>query len=74
MIRDVLLGAYTLGWLVVVVITAARNNGTVPAELWTVLGFGVGALLALFRVDDKYGDDKKPGRHRQEPQDEESGS
>lgn len=50
MIRDVLLGVFAAAWLTVIVITAWRT-GTVPPELWAVLGIGVGALMAVFRVD-----------------------
>lgn len=53
MIRDILLGVYGTAWLVVVVITAWRT-GTVPAELWAVLGIGVGALLAAFRSEQEF--------------------
>lgn len=56
MIRDVLLAVYAIGWLVTVIITAWRT-GSVPPELWAVLGVGVGALLAAFKVD-------APGRRR----------
>lgn len=52
MIRDVLLAIYGGVWAVVVVTTAIRT-GQVPAELWAVLGIGVGALLAAFRTDDR---------------------
>lgn len=50
MIRDVLLGAHALAWLVVVILTAWRT-GSVPAELWAVLPFGIGAIMAAFRAD-----------------------
>lgn len=50
MIRDILLTVYAVGWLAVVLVTVWRT-GTVPPELWAVLGVGVGALLAAFRVD-----------------------
>lgn len=52
MIRDVLLAIYGTVWAVVVIATAIRT-GEVPAELWAVLGIGVGALLAAFRTDDR---------------------
>lgn len=52
MIRDVLLGVYALAWLFVVAVTVWRT-GTVPAELWAVLGVGAGALIAVFRTDDR---------------------
>ncbi|HEY9411109.1 MAG TPA: hypothetical protein VIP77_16135 [Jiangellaceae bacterium] len=54
MIRDVLLGLFGLVWAVVVVTTQIRT-GQVPAELWAVLGIGVGGLLAAFRTDDRLG-------------------
>lgn len=50
MIRDILLAFYAVGWLAVVLVTVWRT-GAVPPELWAVLGVGVGALLAAFRVD-----------------------
>jgi hypothetical protein len=49
-IRDVVLAVYAAAWLFVVVLTAWRT-GAVPAELWAVLGVGVGAILAVFRVE-----------------------
>ena len=51
MIREVLLGVHALAWLVVVVLTAWRT-GAVPAELWAVLPFGVGAIMTAFKADD----------------------
>jgi hypothetical protein len=50
MIRDVLLGIFGVGWLVVITITAWRT-GFVPTELWAALGVGTGGLLAVFRTD-----------------------
>jgi hypothetical protein len=50
MIRELLLGVHAAAWLVVVVITAART-GVVPPELWAVLPFGIGTILAAFRAD-----------------------
>jgi hypothetical protein len=54
MIRDVLLLVYGLGWLAVLLVTVWRT-GTVPAELWAVLGLGIGGILAAFRADDRVG-------------------
>lgn len=50
MIRDALLGLFGIVWAVVVLIAAFRH-GTVPAELWAVLGVGAGGLVAVFRTD-----------------------
>lgn len=50
MIREILLGVHATAWLVVVLITVWRT-GEVPAELWAVLPFGVGAIMAAFRAD-----------------------
>lgn len=50
MIRDVLLGIFATAWLVVVLLTAWRM-GSVPAELWAVLGVGAGGIMAIFRTD-----------------------
>lgn len=61
MIRDLLLGVYALAWLVVVLITAWRT-GTVPAELWAVLGVGCGALIAVFRTDAYVGKRRAKGK------------
>jgi hypothetical protein len=65
MIRDLLLGVYALAWLVVVLITAWRT-GTVPAELWAVLGVGAGALIAVFRTDDYVGRRRRKGKDQVE--------
>lgn len=51
MIRDILLGIHGLAWSVVVIITAVRTGGQVPPELWAVLPFGVGGIMAAFRAD-----------------------
>lgn len=59
MIRDVLLAVYAVAWLVVVVITAWRT-GSVPPELWAVLGVGAGGLVAVFRTDDYMGRRREP--------------
>lgn len=50
--RTLLLSMFGAGWLTVVIITAINNHGSVPNELWPVLGFGVGTILAAFRIDD----------------------
>jgi hypothetical protein len=63
MIRDALLRVFASAWFVVVVISAWRTEGDVPPELWTVLGIGVGSLLALFRIDEG---SREGGRHRRE--------
>lgn len=57
MVRDLLLLIFAMVWAVVVIVTAIRT-GEVPAELWAVLGIGIGALLAAFRTDDRVG--RKP--------------
>lgn len=61
MVRDVLLVIFAAVWAVVVVITLWRS-GTVPAELWAVLGIGVGGILAAFRTDDRLSG-KHPADH-----------
>jgi ABC-type enterobactin transport system permease subunit len=63
MIRDVLLSLFGAVWAIVVITTALRT-GEVPAELWAVLGIGVGALLAAFRTDDRVS--KRPADHDDE--------
>lgn len=50
--RTMLLTIFGVAWLAVVVITAVNNKGQVPNELWPVLGFGVGTIMAAFRIDD----------------------
>jgi len=62
MIRDVLLAVHALAWLVVVVITALRT-GEVPAELWAVLPFGIGGIMAAFRADGMI---RPRGRHAED--------
>lgn len=59
MIRDVLLLVFATAWLVVVLITAWRT-GTVPAELWAVLGVGAGGIVAVFRTDAYVGRRRAP--------------
>lgn len=59
MIRDVLLAVFATAWLAVVLITVWRT-GTVPAELWAVLGVGAGGLVAVFRTDDYVGRRRAP--------------
>lgn len=54
-IRDVLLTIFALAWLFVVIVTALRT-GAVPAELWAVLGAGLGGILAVFRADARFSD------------------
>lgn len=49
-IREILLIIYAIAWFIVIVITAWRTD-EVPAELWGVLGLGVGVILGLFRAD-----------------------
>ncbi len=61
MIRDVLLAVFATAWLAVVLITAWRT-GTVPAELWAVLGVGAGGLVAVFRTDAYVGNRRRPNR------------
>jgi len=63
MIREALMVVFAAAWLFVVVLTAWRT-GTVPAELWAVLGVGEGALLAVFRTE------RYLGRRRREDQDQ----
>jgi hypothetical protein len=50
-IRELLLAAHTLVWMVVVIIVAANNGGEVPPALWTVLPLGVTGILVAFRTD-----------------------
>lgn len=50
MIREVLLVVFAAAWLVVIVITALRV-GEIPPQLWAVLPFGIGAIMAAFRAD-----------------------
>lgn len=64
MIRDVLLALFGAVWGVVVVMTVIRT-GEVPAELWAVLGVGVGALLAAFRTDEKVASRSGDGDRRE---------
>lgn len=59
MIRDVLLAVFAGAWLAVVLITAWRT-GTVPAELWAVLGVGAGGIVAVFRTDAYVGQRRAP--------------
>lgn len=47
MIRDLLLALFAIVWAFVVGLTVWRT-GDVPAELWAVLGLGVGAILTVF--------------------------
>jgi hypothetical protein len=58
MIRNVLLKWFFAVWGIVVVGSWFRA-GSVPAELWAVPGVVVGALLAVFRADDR----ASRGRH-----------
>lgn len=58
--RTVLLVIFGAAWLTVVVITAAYNHGQVPNELWPVLGFGVGTIMAAFRIDEFARRDRTP--------------
>lgn len=62
MIRDVLLGVFATAWLAVVLITAWRT-GTVPAELWAVLGVGAGGIVAVFRTDAYVGQRRATKNH-----------
>lgn len=70
-IRDVIIGCFMVGWIAVTIIVAFKT-GSVPAELWTVPGAGLGALMALFRKDeDDEDEDEKPAPvTNQEPQGE----
>lgn len=62
MIRDVLLALFGFAWGIVVVITAWRTS-EVPAELWAVLPFGIGGIMAAFRAD---GIGRPRGRHAED--------
>lgn len=53
-IRDLLMLIYAIAWLVVMVSVTIRT-GLPPAELWTALGVGEGALLAIFRGEQMIG-------------------
>ena len=49
-VRDALLAIHALAWGIAVVISAFRT-GSVPPEMWGILPFGVGAILAAFKVE-----------------------
>lgn len=49
-IRDILLLIHALAWLITVSIIAYVNHA-VPAELWGILPFGIGAILTAFKVE-----------------------
>lgn len=50
-IRELLLAAHTLVWMIVVIIVAANNSGEVPPALWTVLPLGITGILVAFRTE-----------------------
>lgn len=68
-IRDVILGCFMVGWITATIIVAFKT-GSVPAELWTVPGAGLGALMALFRKDDEDDEDEPAPVTNQEAQGE----
>lgn len=61
-IREVLLGMVGGVWAVAVLVTLVRT-GSVPAELWAVPGVVVGALLAVFRADDRASRGRRANGH-----------
>lgn len=66
MIRDVLLALFGGVWAVVVVLTVWRT-GSVPAELWAVLGGGIGGILAVFRTDARFSRRQPPSTPQPDP-------
>lgn len=66
MIRDVLLGVYAAAWLIVVALTAWRDQEIDPV-LWAALGAGVGVIMGIFRVDDNQA--KKPAPTKEKAHD-----
>jgi len=64
-VRNVVLVVFVTVWAFVVGLSAWRTSN-VPAELWAVLGLGLGAVLTVFAKADgaaRRGDDDDEG-HR----------
>jgi hypothetical protein len=59
MIREVLMAGFGVVWGVVVLLTAWRT-GSVPPQLWAVLGVGEGALVAVFKTERYVNRRRKP--------------
>lgn len=49
-VQTALLLILGVGWLTTVAAVALNNRGHVPAELWTVLPFGITSVLVAFRA------------------------
>lgn len=58
-VRDIVLIIYSVTWGIAVTISMLRT-GTVPPELLAALGVGVGAILGVFRLDDRASHDPPP--------------
>ena len=61
--RNVMIGAFSLAWSVVVITYAVTHQGVVPAEIWAIYGTGVGAIYTLSKNDTTTGYAAKHRKH-----------
>lgn len=57
-VREFVMVTYAAIWSFVVIVITWRTGEVPPPELWAALGVGEGALIAVFKTEERV------GRHR----------
>lgn len=61
--RNIMIGAFSLAWAVVIIAYAVTHQGVVPAEIWAIYGTGVGTIYGLSKNENG---DTYNGQHRKD--------